>query len=84
MAQILGKPVFFATPAQFRTWLEAHHQQQRELWGGFYKRSSGRPSITWPEFSSGWDGCVPPACARFNPAALVPAEGDLLGDQRKA
>jgi len=49
VVQILGKPVFFSTPAQFLAWLEAHHQQRRELWVGFYKRSSGRPSITWPE-----------------------------------
>lgn len=43
------KPTFFATPAQWRAWLETHHAQQRELWVGFYKRDSGRPSITWPE-----------------------------------
>ena len=49
MVQILSKPVFFATPARFRAWLETHHRQRSELWVGFYKRSSGRPSITWPE-----------------------------------
>jgi len=43
------RPAFFATPAQWRAWLEAHHSRRRELWVGFYKRSSGRPSITWPE-----------------------------------
>ena len=40
---------FFATPADFRRWLERHHASAPELWVGFYKRSSGRPSITWPE-----------------------------------
>jgi uncharacterized protein YdeI (YjbR/CyaY-like superfamily) len=42
-------PVFFATPAAFRAWLEAHHATVRELWVGFYKKATGRPSITWPE-----------------------------------
>jgi uncharacterized protein YdeI (YjbR/CyaY-like superfamily) len=42
-------PTFFATPTAFRTWLEEHHQTAQELWVGFYKTSSGKPSITWPE-----------------------------------
>jgi len=41
--------IFFATPLLFRTWLDANHDKERELLVGFYKRSSGRPSITWPE-----------------------------------
>jgi uncharacterized protein YdeI (YjbR/CyaY-like superfamily) len=43
------KPKFFATPAQFRAWLHKYHDKQQELLVGFYKRSTGRPSITWPE-----------------------------------
>ncbi|GAC1348664.1 MAG: YdeI/OmpD-associated family protein [Ktedonobacteraceae bacterium] len=43
------KPTFFATPSAFRAWLEEHHHTTQELWVGFYKRSSGKPSITWPE-----------------------------------
>lgn len=43
------QPTFFATPADFRRWLEQHHAFERELWLGFYKKGSGRPSITWPE-----------------------------------
>jgi uncharacterized protein YdeI (YjbR/CyaY-like superfamily) len=43
------KPTFFQTPAEWRAWLEKHHAQQQELWVGFYKKDSGRPSITWPE-----------------------------------
>jgi uncharacterized protein YdeI (YjbR/CyaY-like superfamily) len=42
-------PTFFATPARFRAWLRAHHRDARLLWVGFYKRQTGRPSITWPE-----------------------------------
>ena len=43
------KPRFFATPADFRGWLEKHHATARELVVGFHKRESGKPSITWPE-----------------------------------
>jgi len=42
-------PTYFATPSAFRRWLEEHHQTAQELWVGFYKTSSGKPSITWPE-----------------------------------
>ena len=40
---------FFATSADFRAWLEEHHRTAKELWVGFNKVASGRPSITWPE-----------------------------------
>jgi uncharacterized protein YdeI (YjbR/CyaY-like superfamily) len=43
------KPTFFPTPSGFRAWLEAHHDKFRELLVGFYKKDSGKPSITWPE-----------------------------------
>ncbi|HKG92040.1 MAG TPA: YdeI/OmpD-associated family protein [Gemmatimonadaceae bacterium] len=42
-------PTFFATPADFRAWLERHHDTGRELLVGFYKKGAGKPSITWPE-----------------------------------
>jgi uncharacterized protein YdeI (YjbR/CyaY-like superfamily) len=40
---------FFDSPAAFRAWLEANHGAAKELWVGYYKKGSGRPSITWPE-----------------------------------
>lgn len=40
---------FFATPADFRAWLEAHHVTDNELIVGYYKKGTGRLSITWPE-----------------------------------
>ncbi|HEX2052731.1 MAG TPA: YdeI/OmpD-associated family protein [Actinomycetota bacterium] len=43
------EPTFFATPDEFRAWLEENHLTARELLVGFYKKGSGRPSITWPE-----------------------------------
>jgi uncharacterized protein YdeI (YjbR/CyaY-like superfamily) len=46
---MLPKPTFFPTPSDFRAWLGAHHDKFRELLVGFHKKSSGKPSITWPE-----------------------------------
>jgi uncharacterized protein YdeI (YjbR/CyaY-like superfamily) len=42
-------PRFFSTPAKFQAWLESNHGAATELWVGFYKKDSRRPSITWPE-----------------------------------
>ena len=42
-------PKFFKTPEAFRKWLTAYHANAKELWVGFYKKGSGRASITWPE-----------------------------------
>ena len=42
-------PTFFATPERFRAWLEKNHGRATEFLVGFYKRDSGRPSMTWPE-----------------------------------
>ncbi len=43
------EPIFFPTPAAFRRWLKKNHKTAKELLVGFYKKGSGRPSITWPE-----------------------------------
>ena len=43
------KPTFFATPSELRNWLEKNHATASELLVGFYKRGSGKPSITWQE-----------------------------------
>ncbi|HSU16543.1 MAG TPA: YdeI/OmpD-associated family protein [Longimicrobium sp.] len=53
------EPVFFATPEEFRAWLEMHHQDAAELLVGFWKKGTGKPSLTWPEsvdeaLSFGW------------------------------
>lgn len=49
MTPMTGSPVFFATPEEFRAWLEENHATARELWVGYTKKGVGRPSITWPE-----------------------------------
>jgi uncharacterized protein YdeI (YjbR/CyaY-like superfamily) len=43
------KPRFFRTPSDFRKWLAAHHASETELWVGFYKKDSGKASVTWPQ-----------------------------------
>jgi uncharacterized protein YdeI (YjbR/CyaY-like superfamily) len=40
---------FFPEPAAWRRWLAEHHEDRQELWVGFHKRGTGKPSITWPE-----------------------------------
>jgi uncharacterized protein YdeI (YjbR/CyaY-like superfamily) len=40
---------FFESPAAFARWLRRNHRKQAELWVGYYKKGTGRPSITWPE-----------------------------------
>lgn len=42
-------PTYFETPEQFRAWLKKNHASATELYVGFYKKGSGKPSITWPE-----------------------------------
>jgi uncharacterized protein YdeI (YjbR/CyaY-like superfamily) len=42
-------PRFFATPADFRAWLERHHAAADELLVGFWKRHTGKPSVDWPQ-----------------------------------
>jgi uncharacterized protein YdeI (YjbR/CyaY-like superfamily) len=42
-------PKFFKDQAAFRKWLAANHDKKSELLVGFYKKDSGRKSITYPE-----------------------------------
>ena len=43
------KPAYFPTPADFRAWLTENHAAHTELFVGFHKKDSGKPSITYPE-----------------------------------
>lgn len=47
--QSAASPRFFATQAEFFAWLAANHADLPEAFVGFHKKSSGMPSITWPE-----------------------------------
>jgi uncharacterized protein YdeI (YjbR/CyaY-like superfamily) len=41
--------LFFATPDDLRDWFDANHATTDELWIGYYKKASGRPSVSWTE-----------------------------------
>jgi uncharacterized protein YdeI (YjbR/CyaY-like superfamily) len=43
------EPRFFETPSALRDWFAANHDTAAELWVGFHKVATGRPSVTWSE-----------------------------------
>ncbi len=40
---------YFKTQQSFREWLEKYHAKKDELWLGYYKKGSGKKSITYKE-----------------------------------
>ncbi|HEX6935555.1 MAG TPA: YdeI/OmpD-associated family protein [Actinomycetes bacterium] len=42
-------PQFFATPADLAAWFEAHGDTAAELLVGYWKKGTGRLSVTWAE-----------------------------------
>jgi len=45
----MASPTYFPSEGEFRTWLQANHETAPELLVGFWKKSSGKPSIDWPQ-----------------------------------
>jgi uncharacterized protein YdeI (YjbR/CyaY-like superfamily) len=45
----VGEPLFLATPAELRDWLDEHHETADDVIVGAWKKSTGKPSLTWPE-----------------------------------
>jgi len=45
----MSRPRFFKSPAAFRAWLKKNHKTADELIVGYYKKGTGKASITWPE-----------------------------------
>jgi uncharacterized protein YdeI (YjbR/CyaY-like superfamily) len=43
------KPRFFKSADEFYEWLRANHASKQELWIGFWKKATGKPSPTWQE-----------------------------------
>ena len=39
----------FKSGAEFRAWLAKHHASETELLVGYYKKETGKPSMTWPQ-----------------------------------
>ena len=40
---------YFATPPDLREWFDANHEMAEELWVGYYRKSTGRPSVDWSQ-----------------------------------
>jgi uncharacterized protein YdeI (YjbR/CyaY-like superfamily) len=43
------KITYFKTQADFRKWLEKNHEKLSEIYVGFHKKSTLKPSITYPQ-----------------------------------
>jgi uncharacterized protein YdeI (YjbR/CyaY-like superfamily) len=41
--------VFFPTQKHLRKWFEKNHKKEKELLVGYFKVSSGKPSVTWSQ-----------------------------------
>jgi uncharacterized protein YdeI (YjbR/CyaY-like superfamily) len=40
---------YFATADELRDWFDANHETADELWLGYYRKSTGRPSVDWSQ-----------------------------------
>jgi uncharacterized protein YdeI (YjbR/CyaY-like superfamily) len=41
--------LYFKTPGELRKWYKSHHKKSSELWLAFFKKESGKQSVTYPE-----------------------------------
>src|SRR5205807_7761870 len=46
---MMSDPLKFTTAAQWRRWLERHHDEEKEVRIAYAKKDSGKKSITYPE-----------------------------------
>ena len=44
-----SEPIYFASPQEWRAWLETHHADAHEVLVGFYKKHTGRQGMTWAQ-----------------------------------
>jgi uncharacterized protein YdeI (YjbR/CyaY-like superfamily) len=42
-------PVFFESADELRRWFRRNHRTATDLWVGYYKRATGKPSVTWSQ-----------------------------------
>ena len=43
------KPIFFDSPEAFYAWLEDHHESETEVYVGYWKKHTRKPSLTWSQ-----------------------------------
>ncbi|MGP1674693.1 MAG: YdeI/OmpD-associated family protein, partial [Candidatus Limnocylindrales bacterium] len=41
--------VFFTRPDELRAWFDANHGSADELWLGYYRKATGRPTVSWSQ-----------------------------------
>lgn len=50
MARLVPRDVrYFPSPDELRDWFDANHETADELWLGYWKKGTGRPSVTWTQ-----------------------------------
>ena len=45
----MTEAIYFASPDEFRAWLEEHHESATEVFVGYWKKATGMPSLTWSQ-----------------------------------
>lgn len=45
----MKKNIFFKSPSDLRKWFEKNHETEKELFVGFYKVHTKKPTITWSQ-----------------------------------
>lgn len=43
------EPLYFASPLEWRKWLARNHARHAEVWVGFHRVATGRPTLGWSE-----------------------------------
>jgi uncharacterized protein YdeI (YjbR/CyaY-like superfamily) len=43
------EPIFFESPEAFYAWLEENHDTATEVYVGYWKKHTGKPSLTWSQ-----------------------------------
>jgi uncharacterized protein YdeI (YjbR/CyaY-like superfamily) len=41
--------IYFRSGHELRDWFDANHETATELWIGYHRKATGRPSVTWSE-----------------------------------
>jgi uncharacterized protein YdeI (YjbR/CyaY-like superfamily) len=45
----VSEPIFFESAAEWRAWLEEHHDTATEVWVGMWKKSTGKQRLSWEQ-----------------------------------
>jgi uncharacterized protein YdeI (YjbR/CyaY-like superfamily) len=45
----VSEAIYFSSPAEWRAWLERHHASANEVFVGYWKKATAKPSLTWSQ-----------------------------------